>query len=124
MKFLQLTSDMPNCHKLKETIWWNLPNLEFLSNGRIALSHLVIDFVNKPAIMNPLKISTNLIDRDIYNPDGLIICLPARTKDLVHHSNILEFWSTDSARPRNVMFTFHGTSIDNILFTSIVLAIE
>jgi len=125
MRFLQLTSKMSNCSKFSDdTFRWDLPNLEFTYDEKVALSHIVIDFVNKPANSSPIQVSTNLIDRDSYNPDGLIICFPSRSKDLVHYSPNFEFWKIDSIRPRQVLFTFRGIAIDTVSFVSIVLVIQ
>ena len=124
MKFLHLDTKMDNFTKTGETFHWELPNLEFCSSSKIGLSNIVIDFSTKPGNVEPLQVSTNLVERDLYNPDGIIATFSPSKKDLVHYSPVLAMWKVDSIRPRQVLFTLHGAKADSVLFLSIVLAIE
>ena len=123
-KFLLLTNQMNNCIQSDTQLRWYVPNLEFGSDSRVALSSITIDFKTKATENSPIRISTNLIERDMYNPDGVLITFPAHVKDVTHHSNLLEYWRIDSIRPRSVLFTFHGVNVNTISFVSVVLAIE
>ena len=123
-QFLLLTNKMTNCSQFDEFMRWDFSNLEFESNSRIALSRLIVDFKNKDMENAPMEISTNLIERNMYNPNGSLISFPAHVRDVTHTSNILEFWRIDSMRPRSILFTFSGVDVSSIVFFSAVLAIE
>ena len=115
---------MNNCTQSDGFLRWDFSNLEFPPESRVALSNLVIDFKTKDLENEPIEISTNLIERDMFNPNGTIITFPAHVKDVIHNSNILEFWSIDSMRPRSILFTLEGVDVSSILFFSAVLAID
>jgi len=124
MRFLQLNNRMSNSsiHD-KDSIKWELPTLQLTYDERIALSSLVIDFKEKPPSKTPIIVMTNLIDKNSFNPDGIIYASPARSRDISYTSHALESWKTDSTRPRQVIFTFPGINVDTISFISITLAI-
>ena len=123
-QFLLLTNTMTNCSQFDDNMRWDFSNLEFEFNSRIALSRLIVDFKNKDMENAPMEISTNLVERNILNPNGTLISFPAHVKDVTHNANILEFWRIDSMRPRSVLFTFRGVDVSSIVFFSAVLAIE
>jgi len=105
-------------------IMWELPNLQLCYDQKIALSHIVFDFKNKGRNSGPILVTTNLIDRNSDNPEGLIMSFPGQVRDFSYAPPNLEFWKIDSIRPRQVMFTLEGVVIDTISFVSITLAIQ
>ena len=124
MKYLHLTDRMNNCFKTSKQYRWEFPNLEFPSESQVALSSMTIDFKTRASEKSPVQLSTNLIERDMYNPGGILITFPAHVKDITHQSNLLEFWRIDSMRPRFVVFTFDSLNVDTVSFFSAVIAIK
>jgi len=99
---------------------WETPNLELDSKGRFAISSVTVS-VNG-AINGPIIISSNLVENDYHNTDGIVLVLPP--KKLYYQAMVLEFWKLDSSRPRNVMFTLRGVNVTSLNFVSIVIAFE
>lgn len=103
---------------------WEMPNLELNANGRVALASLMINFHAKPIITKSVLISISIVEKDMYNVDGIVLSLPANIEDVAFHSPYLQFWELDSSRPRSVVFTFDGLDASAVSFVSIVLAFE
>ena len=117
-----------------DKIAWQVP-IEFDPNGRIAVSSCVIEL----SLPTPRLISlrSNLVEDDVFNPDGDILTQSSRTRALStpdsnfnsftyidYRASHLEFWKIDSARPRLLIFTFLGIEVKHINHFSIVLVVE
>ena len=124
MIHLQIHSEMRNSVRTSNKIQWSFPHLEFAEDSKVSLSSLTIDFTDNFLLTEPLKISTNLIEGDTLNPDGMLITFPSGLSRVSHFATFLEFWKIDSVRPRNITFTFEGVSTDSLNYVSAVLAIQ
>ena len=97
--------------------------VEFNPNGRIAVSNCEIVF--KSAKTCNVIVRCNLIEDDIYNPDGVLFTKFSSGRQGVYHNPAhLEFWNVDSAHPRFIMFTLDGVNHEDIYSFRIVFAIE
>ena len=124
MHNLHLRSDMKNCTAFGNGFTWDFPVLELDRDTEVALSSLTIDFKSKPSNNKPIRVTLSLIEGDIFNPDGTIICFPSKTKDVSHFASNLEFWPNSVRRPRIVRITIPNHTTDSILFLSTVLVIK
>ncbi len=115
---------MENCSVLQHSFRWDFNSLEFQRDSQIALSSLTIDFKSKLSSNSPLRLTLSLIDNNVNNPDGTIVCFASKAKDLSHFPANLEFWKMDSVRPRSIKLTLPGHDASNVLFMSVVLAIR
>jgi hypothetical protein len=68
--------------------------------------------------------STNLINSDKKNPDGVILTEGIDGFRIDYTSTNLIFWSIDYQRPRNVTFTINGLALTNLDFISILVCIQ
>ena len=123
MRFLRLHSDMEGFSIEKGVLRWETPHLELDSQGKFAVSTLVLSTSHGPG-GNPVPIivSSNLVENDLHNTDGIVTILPPG--QFSFQAMTLEFWKLDSSRPRSVMFTLRGLDITSLEFISIVIAFE
>lgn len=114
---------MPNFDMIdNDKMTWETA-VEFNPNGRLAVSNCEIVF--KSAKTSNVTVKCNLIGDDIYNPDGVLFSQFSPGRQRVHHNpSQLEFWNVDSARPRLIMFTLDGLTLEDIYSFRIVIAIE
>jgi len=113
---------MPGFNVDGDTLSWEMPNLQFNANGQFALSSLVI-IANPPVGTEPVLVSTSMVERDEYNPDGIIYVSPTKSGRIAYNVKSFEFWNLDSSRPRNLMFTLRGLDLKTLSFISVILAL-
>ena len=115
---------MPDTIITNDSIQWEIRSIQLDSNGYVALSSIIMDFSHKTDNMVPLIIKSNLIEKDMFNSEGIIAAFPSKIKSVSHFSNNLEFWKLDCSRPRNFIFTFEGLDVTSLSFINIVLALQ
>ena len=86
---------------------WETPHLELDSKGKFALSSLTFDVTGHTPIDIPIVVTTNLVENDFHNTDGIVAVLASKQQS--YHATVLECWKLDSSRPRNVMFTLRAS---------------
>ena len=121
--YLYLDSEMDNFHLDKDTdsLVWDMTNLEFPVAGTIALSSINISLSRN---INRVKISSNLIQPNFYNPDGILIAYPpTKTKDISDFFPNLQYWKIDTTNPRVISLKFHNVNISTIKFAAFTFAI-
>lgn len=124
MKFLQLNTLMQNVTFTSNTIEWEIPNLQLDSNGFVALSSMTCDRLTSTSEKKAIIVKSNLIERDLFNSDGVLICFPSESTSLTYFSNSLEFWKLDCSRPRTLIFQFDGIDVSSLTFVNIVLVLQ
>ena len=118
MLHLTLTTDQTNCLKSKNEIIWTMPHLDLACYQNVGLSSLVAD-LGDSRDHKLVTVSTSIIDRNLYNPSGIICVIPGTT-DVLEHSRSFEQWPLDSIRPRYISFYFDNPSV-NIEYCQITL---
>ena len=105
-----------------DVLIWDMSHLELPAAGSVAISSLSLSFArNVPRI----KISTNLIQPNFYNPDGILIAYPpTSTRDVSDFFSTLQFWKIDTTNPRVISLKFHNVNISLIRFAAFTLAIN
>ena len=124
MRYLQLNSLMPDTVITKNSIQWEIRSIQLDSNGYIALSSIVMDFSDKTDNSAPIIIKSNLIERDMFNSEGVLTAFPSNMENVSYFSKNLEFWKLDCSRPRNFIFTLEGLDVTSLSFVNIVLALQ
>lgn len=123
MLFLSLDSTQPNCLRRENEFIWTVPNLDLSCYSSVALSSLLVNYVNFDARNHDrIQISTSLIDKNTMNPSGIIHVLPGKSSYFMEPSRNFEFWPLDSIRPRFVLFTFHHANANMVKNFSVTLA--
>ena len=106
MQLLTLHSEQINCEKTNDGFRWSLPNLDLRCFTFVAISSLCINFTdNSPVKHQYIRISTNLIDTNTWNPNGVIHVITGKS-DYSITSGTFENWPLDSGSPREILFTF------------------
>ena len=127
MRFLNLSSNDSHFAKIQDSncLIWDISNLYLAKSSRFALSTVMMITSNhKIRWLDPLIVSTNLMDADHTNPSGVIFTSSLHKNSLKYHSNILEFWNVDCRRPRQIIFKFQGVLVTEIKFFNIIIAFE
>ena len=126
MKNLFLSNKMSNYSfdVTDNTIRWELPNIEFCSDSSIALSSFLLILKKSQSHSEVLQITTNLIDRSIFNPDGVILDDTSVRKNVHYDANNLIHWNFDYQRPRVFLFTLFGVEVSNIEHIRFIIEIS
>ena len=123
MEFLRLNSNSSNFSVDKNILKWELPNLEFSQNTKVAVSEIVVFFQKRPK-EKFIMITTNLINSGENNPDGTVLAKRVDGFGVEYIPNHLIFWPIDYQRPRIVEFTINGLDNVNLDFISILVCIQ
>ena len=117
MKNLFLNNKMDNYSSdiNDNTVRWELPNIEFCSGSSIALSSFLIILKKSQSRSEVLEITTNLIDRSEFNPEGVILDDTPVKKFLHYDATNPIHWNVDYQRPRVFLFTLYGVEVSNIV---------
>ena len=123
--YLYLDNEMDNFHGQQNlesgTFSWDMSNLELPTDGSVALSSINVSFVRN---VSRVKISSNLIQPNYFNPDGILISFPpTRTREISSFFCSPQYWKIDIANPRVITLEFHNVNISNIRFAAFTLAI-
>ena len=124
MIFFHLNSEMTNFKKIGSDLTWEIDNFEF-PNKNIALSSFAVNF-SKNMEINRFRISTNLIQQNMFNSDGTLYCdvhFKNRDRHFIAPSNY-EFWKIDIQYPRLIKIKIDNVNIDSVVFTSITFVIN
>ena len=124
MIFFHLNSEITNFKKIGSDLTWEIDNFQFPSKN-IALSSFAINFL-KDMEINRFRISTNLIQQNIFNSDGTLYCdvhYKNRDRHFIAPSNY-EFWKIDVQYPRLIKINVDNVNIDSVLFISITFVIN
>ena len=121
MIYLHLNTLMPNCAIHTDTIAWEMQNLEFSQNAKVAISSITINSRNLDSQIIPIR--CNLVENSPLNQDGTIICAELGTFT-IRCLPSLEFWKLDKTFPRQILFTFADVNISAINFLAVTLVIQ
>ena len=106
MQFLTLTTKQANCERIENGFRWSMPNLDLRCFTFVSLSSLTINFAdNFPVEHQFLRIFSNLVDTNSWNPNGVIHVISGKG-DYVIPSGTFEKWPLDTGKPRDILFTF------------------
>ena len=121
MEYLHLYSDSSNFSLDGNKLKWDLPNLEFSQNAEISISEATFILKRKSKF---IYLTTNLINADDSNPDGVILTKGIDNFRIDYNPNNLIFWPIDYQRPRIIFFTINGVENLQLDFISIVVCIQ
>ena len=123
MKFFFLSSDQQNCSRDLNTFTWCLSNLDLGKYNNVALSQIAIDFNENFSPEEEItQVYSNLIDRSVFNPNGVIHVIPTTTSYSMSTGN-LQFWPFDCVKSRDfITFTFHHTKANIVKNLHVTLA--
>ena len=126
MKNLFLNNKMDNYSSdiNDNTVRWELPNIEFCSGSSIALSSFLIILKKSQSRSEVLEITTNLIDRSEFNPEGVILDDTPVKKFLHYDATNPIHWNVDYQRPRVFLFTLYGVEVSNIEHIRFIIEIS
>ena len=120
--YLHLDTQMENTFiKGSNTLTWEVDNIDFEKCTNIALASLTLYFPNR---MPCMQISTNLIQPNQFNPEGILSSIPAlKVGEHIRIPNLI-YWKLDSTTPRVITLKFHKVNISSLKFASVVLALD
>ena len=122
--FLTLTSDLKTFSKFENSVAWSFSNLEFQSGDRIGLKEIGLKF-SKPQINAHTSVSCNLVEKNLYNMNGLIYtAIFKRDRDIRQVYSSPSYWPIDVIRPRDIELTFSNVNTSHIDFISITIEIQ
>ena len=123
MEFLHLASNTANFSSNGNTLKWELPNLQFSHETKIAISEFLLVFKKRPK-EKYVYLTSNIITSGQSNPDGVVVAKGIDGFKVEYISNNLIFWPIDYQRPRTVSFTINGLDLSDFDFITIVVCIK
>ena len=109
--------------KDENTLKWDLPNLEFSSETKIAVAEVLV-VLKKRSKDKFFYLTTNLINSGQSNPDAVVMAQGVDGYKVEYSSKNLIFWPIDYQRPRSVTFTINGIESYDLDFITIVVCIQ
>ena len=116
---VQMNSTQKNFSIKNDQLIWNLPHLEFKSGNQISVREFKVVMTSKGSY----TISTNLISRDMFNPDG-VIAVKWPSNIVIIKTRESNYWPVDSLRPRQIVFTLDGQDLSDLTFAYVVISIK
>jgi hypothetical protein len=123
MEYLHLYSDSSNFSLDGNKLKWDLPNLEFSQNAEISISEATF-ILKRKSKSKFIYLTTNLINADDSNPDGVILTKGIDNFRIDYNPNNLIFWPIDYQRPRIVFFGINGLEASDLSFITILVCIR
>jgi hypothetical protein len=123
MKHIHLSSDDRKFTIVDNCFRWEMPNLIFAPDEKLALSEIAINPIRKTD-WKLIKLKTTLINNDYMNPDGVIFTQIMMKYGVNYSAANLVFWNIEYQRPRVLMFTLEGMNVTDIDFISLTLTVK
>jgi hypothetical protein len=123
MRNIYLNSSDKKFYVVDNSYHWEMPNLIFTSDEQVALAEVIIKGFGLVEVL-PIKLKTTLINNDYLNPEGVMFSHVILKYGINYTASNLIFWNIEYQRPRVLIFTLEGMSVEDISFISLTLTVK